>query len=52
MEMADYERLLKELNQRLSEKDRLIEEHEGLIQTQRDKEGKLVQEIGETYSFI
>lgn len=45
MEMADYERLVKELNLQLSEKDRLIEEQDKLAQTQRDQEQKLSQEI-------
>ncbi|XP_036418229.1 GRIP and coiled-coil domain-containing protein 2 [Colossoma macropomum] len=45
MEMADYERLVKELNQQLSEKDRQIEEQESRAEAQRDREDKLTQEM-------
>ncbi|XP_072542542.1 GRIP and coiled-coil domain-containing protein 2 [Salminus brasiliensis] len=52
MEMADYERLVKELNHQLTEKDRLIEEHKNLTQAQRDKEEKLTQEIESLTSLV
>ncbi|KAL7881171.1 hypothetical protein AOLI_G00080190 [Acnodon oligacanthus] len=45
MEMADYERLVKELNHQLSEKNRQIEEQESRAEAQRDREEKLTQEI-------
>lgn len=51
MEMADYERLVKELNLQLSEKDRLLEEQERQTQAQREREEKLNQEIGKSSSL-
>lgn len=50
MEMADYERLVKELNLQLSEKERLLKEHERQTQAQREQEEKLKQEIGKYMS--
>lgn len=46
MEMADYERLVKELNLQLSDKERLLEEQERQAETQREREEKLKKEIG------
>ncbi|RXN37843.1 GRIP and coiled-coil domain-containing 2 [Labeo rohita] len=45
MEMADYEKLVKELNHKLSEKDKQMEEHEMHIQTQKEREQRLNEEI-------
>ncbi|CAM4608871.1 hypothetical protein PO909_034093 [Leuciscus waleckii] len=45
MEMADYEKLVKELNLKLSERDRQVEEHQLHIQTQREREQRLNQDI-------
>ncbi|XP_020325588.2 GRIP and coiled-coil domain-containing protein 2 isoform X2 [Oncorhynchus kisutch] len=45
MEMADYERLVKELNTNLSEKDVCVEELKTLIHTHTQKEDTLNQEI-------
>ncbi|KAI4893681.1 hypothetical protein NFI96_020055 [Prochilodus magdalenae] len=52
MEMADYERLVKELNHQLSEKGRLIEEQESLAQAQKEKEEKLTKEIESLKSLV
>ncbi|XP_062861728.1 GRIP and coiled-coil domain-containing protein 2 [Trichomycterus rosablanca] len=52
MEMADYERLVKELNQQLSEKDRLLEEQESQAHAQKEKEEKLKQEIDSLKSLV
>lgn len=46
MEMADYERLVKELNTKLSEKDECVEELKGQINSLNQKEEVLKQEIG------
>ncbi|KAK3568961.1 hypothetical protein QTP86_021366, partial [Hemibagrus guttatus] len=46
MEMADYERLVKDLNLQLSDKDRLLKEQERQAQTQREREERLNKEIG------
>lgn len=46
MEMADYERLVKELNAKLSEKDECAEELKAQINTLTQKEEKLKEEIG------
>lgn len=51
MEMADYERLVKELNLQLSEKERLLKEHERQTQAQREQEEELKQEIGK-YMYV
>uniref|UniRef100_A0A3Q4MAL5 GRIP and coiled-coil domain containing 2 n=1 Tax=Neolamprologus brichardi TaxID=32507 RepID=A0A3Q4MAL5_NEOBR len=45
MEMADYERLVKELNTKLSEKDECVEELKGQINSLNQKEEVLKQEI-------
>ncbi|XP_051762691.1 GRIP and coiled-coil domain-containing protein 2 isoform X4 [Ctenopharyngodon idella] len=45
MEMADYEKLVKELNHKLSERDRQMQEHEMHIQTQKEREQRLNEEI-------
>uniref|UniRef100_A0A672MIN9 GRIP domain-containing protein n=1 Tax=Sinocyclocheilus grahami TaxID=75366 RepID=A0A672MIN9_SINGR len=45
MEMADYEKLVKELNHKLCEKDKQMEEHEMHIQTQKEREQRLMEEI-------
>ncbi|XP_066542341.1 GRIP and coiled-coil domain-containing protein 2 isoform X2 [Hoplias malabaricus] len=52
MEMADYERLVKELNCQISDKNKLIEEQEYLIQAHKDKEEKLVKEIESLKSLV
>lgn len=52
MEMADYEKLVKELNHKLSERDRQMQEHEMHIQTQKEREQRLNEEIGTIESFI
>ncbi|MCI4378037.1 hypothetical protein PGIGA_G00211180 [Pangasianodon gigas] len=52
MEMADYERLVKELNLQLSDKDRLLEEQERQTQAQREREEKLNQEIASLKSLV
>lgn len=44
--MADYERLVKELNTKLSEKDECVEELKGQINSLNQKEEVLKQEIG------
>lgn len=46
MEMADYERLVKELNTKLSERDECAEELKAQINTLTQKEETLEQEIG------
>lgn len=48
MEMADYERLVKELNSKLSEKDECAEALRAQINTLVQKEETLKQEIGMT----
>ncbi|XP_056088576.1 GRIP and coiled-coil domain-containing protein 2 isoform X2 [Rhinichthys klamathensis goyatoka] len=45
MEMADYEKLVKELNHKLSERDKQAEEHQLHMQTQREREQRLNQDI-------
>lgn len=50
--MADYEKLVKELNHKLSEKDKQMEEHEMHIQTQKEREQRLNEEIGTNKSFV
>lgn len=45
MEMADYEKLVKELNHKLCEKDKQAEEHEMQIQAQKEGEQQLKEEI-------
>ncbi|KAF4109507.1 GRIP and coiled-coil domain-containing protein 2 [Onychostoma macrolepis] len=45
MEMADYEKLVKELNHKLGEKDKQTEEQEMHIQAQREREERLSEEI-------
>ncbi|KAF7709806.1 GRIP and coiled-coil domain-containing protein 2 [Silurus meridionalis] len=52
MEMADYERLVKELNLQLSDKDRLLEEQERQTQAQREREEKLEKEIESLKSLV
>uniref|UniRef100_A0A4W4H5X4 GRIP domain-containing protein n=1 Tax=Electrophorus electricus TaxID=8005 RepID=A0A4W4H5X4_ELEEL len=52
MEMADYERLVKELNVQLLEKDKLLEKQENLAQAQRDREEKLSQEMESLKSLV
>lgn len=47
--MADYERLVKELNQQVSEKDRLLEELESQVHARKERELKLKQEIGKIW---
>lgn len=44
--MADYERLVKELNTKLLEKDEYVEELKAKISTLSQKEETLKQEIG------
>lgn len=46
MEMADYERLVKELNAKLSERDERAEELKTQINTLTQKEDTLKREIG------
>lgn len=46
MEMADYERLVKELNTKLLDKDEHAEELKGQINTLTQKDDTLKQEIG------
>ncbi|TSQ01573.1 GRIP and coiled-coil domain-containing protein 2 [Bagarius yarrelli] len=46
MEMADYERLVKELNLKLSDMDGQLKEQEKQTQAQQEREEKLNQEIG------
>lgn len=52
MEMADYERLVKELNSKITEKDTQIEDLETQLRTQKKKEENLSEEIGETASKL
>ncbi|XP_076858221.1 GRIP and coiled-coil domain-containing protein 2 isoform X2 [Brachyhypopomus gauderio] len=52
MEMADYERLVKELNVQLSEKNKLLEDQESLALAQRDREEKLREEIESLKSLV
>lgn len=52
MEMADYERLVKELNTKLSEKDECVEELKGQINSLNLKEEVLKQEIGMITSSV
>ena len=52
MEMADYERLVKELNSKIAEKDTHIEDLETQLLTQKNKEENLNEEIGETLSNL
>lgn len=49
--MADYERLVKELNSKLSEKDERAEELKTQINTLTQKEDTLKQEIGINVKF-
>lgn len=46
MEMADYERLVKELNSKLTESNECAEELKAQINALNQKEGTLKQEIG------
>ncbi|GAA6071389.1 GRIP and coiled-coil domain-containing protein 2, partial [Tachysurus ichikawai] len=52
MEMADYERLVRNLNLQLSEKDRLLKEQERQTQAQREREENLNQEIESLKSLV
>lgn len=52
MEMADYERLVKELNGKLTEKDESVEELKVQIRTLTQKEETLKQEIGTNCLFL
>ncbi|KAI1899354.1 hypothetical protein AGOR_G00060920 [Albula goreensis] len=52
MEMADYERLVKELNQKLSEKDSRVEELGMEVQTQQQKQEALREEIESLKSLV
>lgn len=52
MEMADYEKLVKELNHKLCEKDKQAEEHEMQIQAQKEGEQRLKEEIGTNASRV
>ncbi|XP_060731873.1 GRIP and coiled-coil domain-containing protein 2 isoform X1 [Tachysurus vachellii] len=52
MEMADYERLVKNLNLQLSDKDRLLKELERQTQAQREREENLNQEIESLKSLV
>lgn len=49
--MADYEKLVKELNQKLYERDRQIEEYKTQEQTQKEREQRLNEEIGTCVSY-
>ncbi len=49
--MADYERLVKELNAKLQEKDECAEELKAQINTLTQKEDTLKQEIGMYETF-
>lgn len=51
MEMADYERLVKELNAKLSQKEEFAEELKTQIDTLTQKEETLKQEIGTDNMF-
>lgn len=52
MEMADYERLVKELNAKLLDKDECAEELEAQIITLTQKEDTLKQELGMYETFM
>lgn len=52
MEMADYERLVKELNAKLVERDESAEELKAQINTLNQKEDTLKQEIGTCETFM
>lgn len=52
MEMADYERLVKELNAKLVERDQSAEELKAQINTLNHKEDTLKQEIGTYETFM
>lgn len=52
MEMADYERLVKELNAKLLGRDKCAEELKAQINTLTQKEDTLKQEIGMYETFM
>lgn len=52
MEMADYERLVKELNAKLVERDESAEELKAQINALNQKEDMLKQEIGTHETFM
>ncbi|RXM99128.1 GRIP and coiled-coil domain-containing protein 2 [Acipenser ruthenus] len=52
MEMADYERLVKELNQNISDKESRIEEYEGEIKIQKQRQETLQEEISSLKSCL
>lgn len=52
MEMADYERLVKELNAKLLDKDECAEELKAQIITLTQKEDILKQELGMYETFM
>lgn len=52
MEMADYERLVKELNGKLTEKDESVEELKVQMRTLTQKEETLKQEAGTDCLFL
>lgn len=52
MEMADYERLVKELHTKLSEREEYAEELKTQINTLSQKEETLKQEIGMDFMFL
>lgn len=52
MEMADYERLVKELNAKLTQKDECAEELKTQINTLTQKEEALREEIGTENMYI
>lgn len=52
MEMADYEKLVKELNHKLCERERQIEEYKTQQQTQKQEEQRLNEEIGMCVSYV
>ncbi|XP_041128222.1 GRIP and coiled-coil domain-containing protein 2-like [Polyodon spathula] len=52
MEMADYERLVKELNQNISDKESRIEEYEGEIKIQKQRWETLQEEISSLKSCL
>ncbi|KAJ8350736.1 hypothetical protein SKAU_G00258660 [Synaphobranchus kaupii] len=52
MEMADYERLVRELNQKLADRESHAEELGAEIQTQRQKREALGEEIGSLKSLV
>jgi hypothetical protein len=47
MEIADYERLMKELNQKLTNKNSTIEDLEQEMKIQKEKQETLQEEISE-----